>query len=170
MNNICRMISEYQQSNYQELSAFSCTCGEGGDSEMESREGGGGTATDRKDPSCAIHHGQGHGAGLIHSDGTIYISEVSYVKNYLNSFLYIEELQKFKEDENYRDSLELEPDLPNEKINESTQNQTSATPCKLNSYQSASESISKTVSGQHRKSHSLATNLFCHPNGGAALS
>lgn len=47
---------------------------------------------------------------MINSDGTIYISEISYVKNYLNSFLYIEELQKFKEDENYRDSLELEPD------------------------------------------------------------
>ena len=48
--------------------------------------------------------------GIINNDGTIYITEISYVKNYLNSFLYIEELQKFKEDENYRDSLELEPD------------------------------------------------------------
>ena len=135
MNNICRMISEYQQSNYQELSAFSCTCGEGGDSEMESREGGGGTATDRKDPSCAIHHGQGHGAGLIHSDGTIYISEVSYVKNYLNSFLYIEELQKFKEDENYRDSLELEPESTN---NDQTQNGSNVSPNKSNSNQTES--------------------------------
>ncbi len=49
--------------------------------------------------------------GIINSDGTIYITEMNYVRNYLNSFLYIEELQKFKEDENYRDSLELEPDL-----------------------------------------------------------
>ena len=60
--------------------------------------------------SCGIHHGDGYGAGIINSDGTIYISEISYVHNYLNSFLYIEELQKFKEDENYRDSLELEPE------------------------------------------------------------
>lgn len=107
MNNICRMISEYQQSNYQDLSAFSCTCPDNDIDTTSNRtaENAGETQTD-----CAIHHGHGHGGGLIHSDGTIYISEVSYVKNYLNSFLYIEELQKFKEDENYRDSLELEPD------------------------------------------------------------
>jgi hypothetical protein len=58
MNNICRMLSDYQQSVY-----------------------------DRH-------------------------VEISYVMNYLNSFEYFEEFQKFKEDENYRISLELEPDEP----------------------------------------------------------
>lgn len=61
--------------------------------------------------SCLIHHGHVSGAGIINSDGTIYINEIGYIRNYLNSFLYIEELQKFKEDENYRDSLELEPEV-----------------------------------------------------------
>lgn len=41
----------------------------------------------------------------------MFIQEIKYVKNYLNSFLYIEELQKFKEEELFRDSLELEPDV-----------------------------------------------------------
>ena len=48
MNNICRILSDYQQSTYDRL------------------------------------------------------IEISYVKNYLNSFVYFEEFQKFKEDENYR--------------------------------------------------------------------
>jgi hypothetical protein len=48
MNNICRILSDYQQSTYERL------------------------------------------------------IEISYVKNYLNSFVYFEEFQKFKEDENYR--------------------------------------------------------------------
>lgn len=62
--------------------------------------------------SCLMHHSNQYGGGVINSDGTIYINEIKYVQNYLQSFLYIEELQKFKEDENYRDSLELEPDAP----------------------------------------------------------
>ncbi len=61
--------------------------------------------------SCLVHHGAHiNGSGIINNDGTIYINDIGYIKNYLNSFLYIEELQKFKEEENYRDSLELEPD------------------------------------------------------------
>ncbi len=61
--------------------------------------------------SCLVHHGAHiNGSGIINNDGTIYINDIGYIKNYLNSFLYIEELQKFKVEENYRDSLELEPD------------------------------------------------------------
>jgi hypothetical protein len=48
MNNICRVLSDYQESTYERL------------------------------------------------------IEKSYVKNYLNSFVYFDEFQKFKEDENYR--------------------------------------------------------------------
>ena len=48
MNNICRVLSDYQQSTYERL------------------------------------------------------IEISYVKNYLNSFVYFEEFQTFKENENYR--------------------------------------------------------------------
>ncbi|CAF0763175.1 unnamed protein product, partial [Brachionus calyciflorus] len=99
MNNICRLVSEYQQSNYQDLTSISCLC------ELNSSE-----TCLTPNCQCALHHGNGYAGGLINSDGTIYINEIKYVKNYLNSFLYIEELQKFKEDENYRDSLELEPD------------------------------------------------------------
>lgn len=62
--------------------------------------------------SCLMHHSNQYGGGVINSDGTIYISEIKYVQNYLQSFLYIEELQKFKEEEYYRESLELEPDPP----------------------------------------------------------
>lgn len=62
--------------------------------------------------SCLIHHSNQYGGGVINSDGTIYISEIKYVQNYLRSFLYIEELQKFKEEEYYQESLELEPDHP----------------------------------------------------------
>ena len=101
MNNICRLISEYQQSNYQDLTSITCLC------ELAS------VNTDTcltPNCQCALHHGKACAGGLINSDGTIYISEIKYVQNYLNSFLYIEELQKFKEDENYRDSLELEPE------------------------------------------------------------
>lgn len=99
MNNICRLVSEYQQSNYQDLTSMSCLC------ELNSSE-----TCLTPNCQCALHHGNGYAGGLINSDGTIYINEIKYVHNYLNSFLYIEELQKFKEDENYRDSLELEPD------------------------------------------------------------
>ena len=125
MNNICRLISEYQQSNYQDLTSFSCSCivtntnlvnsdmdtcnTNGGNSNNCSNNGGSEVVCSLSNCSCAIHHGNGYGGGVINNDGTIYISEIQYVKNYLNSFLYIEELQKFKEDENYRDSLELEP-------------------------------------------------------------
>ena len=139
MNNICRLISEYQQSNYQDLTSIGCSCvfvessaaavAEGGVAngggmaanvslsvqpwETPTGDcGGGGDVCTTSNCSCLVHHGRGYGAGLINSDGTIYISEITYVKNYLNSFLYIEELQKFKEDENYRDSLQLEPDNP----------------------------------------------------------
>lgn len=101
MNNICRLVSEYQQSNYQDMSSLTCLC------DLDP------TNTDTcltANCQCALHHGKAYAAGLINSDGTIYISEIKYVQNYLNSFLYIEELQKFKEDENYRDSLELEPE------------------------------------------------------------
>lgn len=62
--------------------------------------------------SCLMHHSTQYGGGVINSDGTIYINEIKYVQNYLQSFLYIEELQKFKEEEYYRESLELEPDPP----------------------------------------------------------
>ena len=110
MNNICRLISEYQQSNYQESSSLSCCCGSGSCGSGGMGGGGGGdsgSGLGNSGCSCSHHH---YGGGIINSDGTIFINEVTYVKNYLNSFLYIEELQKFKEDENYRDSLELEPD------------------------------------------------------------
>ena len=139
MNNICRLISEYQQSNYQDLTSLSCSCCftpipnsisanssnglNGAEYELNSSSHSGKSNNSINNLNstsngvclinncnCAIHHGSGYGDGMINSDGTIYISEISYVKNYLNSFLYIEELQKFKEDENYRDSLELEPD------------------------------------------------------------
>ncbi len=96
MNNICRLVSEYQQSTYQDLTSISCDCCFSAESFCLV-------------PSCAclLHHS---GAGVVNGDGTIYINEVGYIRNYLNSFLYIEELQKFKEDENYRDSLALEPE------------------------------------------------------------
>jgi hypothetical protein len=137
MNNICRLISEFQQSNYQDLTSISCSCTFSTTSTSSNLDqdhnhhhhhhsnninSGNGSPTIESvcvlnNCSCGIHHGDGYGAGIINSDGTIYISEISYVHNYLNSFLYIEELQKFKEDENYRDSLELEPEPSSSVVN-----------------------------------------------------
>jgi len=133
MNNICRLISEYQQSNYQDMTSLSCSCCFGTTTtttnnntntitnnnlntntlllnQMDDFTTTNNTSCITPNCSCDIHHGHGYGGGMINNDGTIYISEINYVKNYLNSFLYIEELQKFKEDDNYRESLELEPD------------------------------------------------------------
>ena len=113
MNNICRLISEYQQSNYQDLTSLSCICLFSDNHHSNGMQSLNDSDCVQVNCGCDIHHGHGYGAGIINNDGTIYISEVSYVKNYLNSFLYIEELQKFKEDDNYRESLELEPDPVN---------------------------------------------------------
>jgi hypothetical protein len=121
MNNICRLISEYQQSNYQDLTSLSCDCCFSVITEVPEispncpiNDVVPQISTEQKclvnNCSCLIHHGHVNGSGFINNDGTIYINDIGYIKNYLNSFLYIEELQKFKEDENYRDSLELEPD------------------------------------------------------------
>lgn len=134
MNNICRLISDKQQSNYQDLTSLSCSCcfGTNQSNQINSDDFTSNCIT--QNCNCDIHHGHGYGGGIINNDGTIYISEISYVKNYLNSFLYIEELQKFKEDDNYRESLELEPDPINEnKSSESDINKfTTSSPSKPN--------------------------------------
>jgi hypothetical protein len=128
MNNICRLISEYQQSDYKDTSLLNCscsfdnqcgalynknqviTCNYIGNSQEE--------VCSSINCNCSIHHGKTYGGGLIKNDGTIFINEIKYVKNYLMSFLYIEELQKFKEEELYQESLELEPENISFNLNE----------------------------------------------------
>ena len=108
MNNICRLISEFQQSNYQDLTSISCSCTfsstssnldhqDHNNSNSNSNNNSNNNGSSSMDTnmsstnasvcilnncSCGIHHGDGYGAGIINSDGTIYISEISYVHNY----------------------------------------------------------------------------------------
>jgi hypothetical protein len=174
MNNICRLISEFQQSNYQDLTSISCSCtfssssntspqevmnssNDGGSSNLATGGGAAAAATlsssiesapsvcISNNCSCGIHHGDGYGSGIINSDGTIYISEIGYVQNYLNSFLYIEELQKFKEDENYRDSLELEPEPPSSSNTVSVSVAVSTTPSSSDHVDSKNNDSSSTT-------------------------
>lgn len=192
MNNICRLVSEYQQSNYQDTSSLECMCcftsppnppppsASNIDVDINVSSSVGADAIQSNDNdtneicittncNCAIHHGNNYGGGIINSDGTIYINEIKYVQNYLNSFLYIEELQKFKEDENYRDSLELEPESPAPGAqNSSSSSSSTSSPLISYLYHNSSSSPNKLANQQtsssHRKTLSLATSLFAAGN------
>lgn len=131
--------------------------------------------------SCLMHHSNQYGGGVINSDGTIYISEIKYVQNYLQSFLYIEELQKFKEEEYYRESLELEPDPPGSGSSSSGvfQSPVSHSPGKFSQtvtslgFAAAAAAQQQHLQQQqqqqsHRKTHSLFNGAHSHqsPSGG----
>lgn len=123
MNNIIRMIAEFQQSNYDEL------------------------------------------------------EEIHYIKNYLNSVNYIEELQKFMEDRNYKLSLEIEPNdmsksnslcnkclsASKEKFLQVGSDRAPKAPSSATISRKASHvpetSTTKIIPG-HRKSSSLGVNIF----------
>jgi hypothetical protein len=171
MNNICRLISEYQQSNYQDLTNISCSCTFTSNHEVTTIDNNNDSPDSgekqQQQPesvclvnncNCGIHHGDGYGAGIINSDGTIYISEIGYVQNYLNSFLYIEELQKFKEDENYRDSLELEPDAA------ATTTMTTATPTTAPPLLDHQDSSPNKLFTKEMSDSMITTNFKMNPN------
>lgn len=123
--------------------------------------------------SCLMHHSNQYGGGVINSDGTIYISEIKYVQNYLQSFLYIEELQKFKEEEYYRESLDLEPDPPSSSSGGGGggmfQSPVSHSPGKFSSHTVTSLGLAAVSAAQqqqqqqcHRKTHSLFNGAHSH--------
>ncbi|XP_078685334.1 ras-specific guanine nucleotide-releasing factor RalGPS2-like isoform X2 [Branchiostoma floridae x Branchiostoma belcheri] len=109
MNNICRIISEYQQSSYDHLPVL------------------------------------GH------------------VQNYLRSVHYIEELEKFVEDDNYKLSLKIEPG--NSRLHRTAKDDLSVNG-KAALTQKASLQCTPTSNPRfvptHRKSRSLGTNFLCH--------
>ncbi|XP_019614076.1 PREDICTED: ras-specific guanine nucleotide-releasing factor RalGPS2-like [Branchiostoma belcheri] len=109
MNNICRIISEYQQSSYDHLPVL------------------------------------GH------------------VQNYLRSVHYIEELEKFVEDDNYKLSLKIEPG--NSRLHRTAKDDLSVNG-KSALTQKASLQCTPTSNPRfvptHRKSRSLGTNFLCH--------
>ncbi|XP_078603763.1 ras-specific guanine nucleotide-releasing factor RalGPS2-like isoform X2 [Branchiostoma floridae x Branchiostoma japonicum] len=109
MNNICRIISEYQQSSYDHLPVL------------------------------------GH------------------VQNYLRSVHYIEELEKFVEDDNYKLSLKIEPG--NSRLQRVARDDLSVNG-KPALTQKASSPCTPTSAPRfvptHRKSRSLGTNFLCH--------
>jgi hypothetical protein len=110
--------------------------------------------------SCEFHHGTQHGGGIINNDGTMFIKEIKYVQNYLKSFLYIEELQKFKEDELYKESLELEPEpgtVVQNNSNHSDLNHHHNSPLSLNHIISASSPTSKLFQNHNKTSINLTS-------------
>lgn len=123
--------------------------------------------------TCQLHHSNQYGGGVINSDGTIYINEIKYVQNYLQSFLYIEELQKFKEEEYYRESLELEPDPPANSSSSSHFGVPQSPAANLQSpgkfshtaltAATAATAAASQPSNYHRKTHSLFNGAHQHP-------
>uniref|UniRef100_F7AXB1 Ras-GEF domain-containing protein n=1 Tax=Ciona intestinalis TaxID=7719 RepID=F7AXB1_CIOIN len=122
-----------------------------------------------------------------------HLQELPHIKNYLNSVKYIEELQKFLEEDNYKLSLKIEPSLnqatttPERKLHRSREE---LTPGKYNSYYPSNKAknvrvethlnrhVSQTPPVQqrfvpgHRKSRSLGKEFaFTNPSStrGSAL-
>lgn len=191
MNNICRLISEYQQSNYQDLTSLSCDCQftDLAAATVPAADDHCDTKCIVSNCSCPLHHGSHvNGSGLINNDGTIYINEIGYIRNYLNSFLYIEELQRFKEEENYRDSLQLEPEasITTNDSNKSTKiplHVSPSSPSKLSANYSINPShdftktpgftplseVSNSNALGRSKSASIATNMFNNKQNGVSI-
>ncbi|XP_077986375.1 ras-specific guanine nucleotide-releasing factor RalGPS1-like isoform X6 [Glandiceps talaboti] len=111
MNNICRIIAEFQQSSYDHLPTF------------------------------------------------------SHIQNYLKSVRYIEELQKFVEEDNYKLSLKIEPadtaQDDNECRSKDDLSDTPGSPRVTGKNIPTTPSAPRFIPG-HRKSRSLGTNFLCH--------
>ena len=89
MNNICRVISEFQQSNYGLFSLF-------------------------------VQEGNKNERNLtVFSFFLGFLKPIECVQNYLSSVRYMEELQTFVEDQNFKQSLTIEPDQINIDHNDS---------------------------------------------------
>ncbi|XP_031558507.1 ras-specific guanine nucleotide-releasing factor RalGPS2-like [Actinia tenebrosa] len=88
------------------------------------------------------------------------IESQPYIQEYLNSMNYIEELQKFLEDNNYRLSLEIEPTESDNKSKARSRESIDALPCNT-----LNPPVSKKFVPGHRKTQSLDTNLLRTPLG-----
>lgn len=91
------------------------------------------------------------------------LTRIEHLLSYLTRVPYIEELQKFVEEENYKLSLELEPPVRRSSAslteNRPKRSSLSLVSSCLGSSPSPSSSGHKFVPG-HRKAHSLGTNIF----------
>lgn len=89
-----------------------------------------------------------------------------HVQNYLKSVRYIEELQKFVEDDNYKLSLKLEPPMSNPSISTSREDVSTCPPSPTVELRSAYTNTltpgpSAAQKQGHRKSKSLGANFSC---------
>nr|XP_006822058.1 PREDICTED: ras-specific guanine nucleotide-releasing factor RalGPS1-like [Saccoglossus kowalevskii] len=92
-----------------------------------------------------------------------HLSTLSHVQNYLKSVRYIEELQKFVEEDNYNLSLKIEPADTANDFNRSKDDLSAlpGSPSCTSRPVPTTPSTPKFVPG-HRKSRSLGTNFLCH--------
>uniref|UniRef100_H2XJR3 Ras-GEF domain-containing protein n=1 Tax=Ciona intestinalis TaxID=7719 RepID=H2XJR3_CIOIN len=104
-----------------------------------------------------------------------HLQELPHIKNYLNSVKYIEELQKFLEEDNYKLSLKIEPSLnqatttPERKLHRSREELTPAKNVRvethLNRHVSQTPPVQQRFVPGHRKSRSLGKEFaFTNPS------
>ncbi|XP_026691787.2 ras-specific guanine nucleotide-releasing factor RalGPS1 isoform X3 [Ciona intestinalis] len=110
-----------------------------------------------------------------------HLQELPHIKNYLNSVKYIEELQKFLEEDNYKLSLKIEPSLnqptttPERKLHRSREELTPGKNVRvethLNRHVSQTPPVQQRFVPGHRKSRSLGKEFaFTNPSSTRAKS
>lgn len=96
------------------------------------------------------------------------LEPAAYIQTYLSSVNYIDELQKFMEDDNYKLSLQIEPKASSSNLNGKASSRSRESISVLPS-NSPAPPKAKFVRG-HRKAHSLGTNVFSIVGGGGLSS